>query len=104
MGETQTYRAAGTSGQKRGAKAWRWRSRVASFFSSSRRHTGCLSDWSSDVCSSDLWPAFCELRGLDSSREERDGGVGVPSGPGPGGPPHRINAEPFVRENYVALQ
>src|SRR5205814_7898123 len=25
------------------------------FFSSSRRHTRCLSDWSSDVCSSDLW-------------------------------------------------
>src|ERR1039458_3011628 len=25
-----------------------------SFFSSRRRHTRCLSDWSSDVCSSDL--------------------------------------------------
>src|ERR1035441_6049190 len=25
------------------------------FFSSRRRHTRCLSDWSSDVCSSDLW-------------------------------------------------
>src|SRR5882724_12541619 len=25
------------------------------FFSSRRRHTSCLSDWSSDVCSSDLW-------------------------------------------------
>src|SRR5262245_10707217 len=25
----------------------------ASFFSSRRRHTSCLSDWSSDVCSSD---------------------------------------------------
>src|SRR5258705_5293667 len=24
------------------------------FFASRRRHTGCLSDWSSDVCSSDL--------------------------------------------------
>src|SRR5471030_2932058 len=24
------------------------------FFSSTRRHTNCLSDWSSDVCSSDL--------------------------------------------------
>src|ERR1035438_5458879 len=24
-------------------------------FSSRRRHTRCLSDWSSDVCSSDLW-------------------------------------------------
>src|SRR5205814_7429633 len=36
------------------------------FFSSRRRHTRCLSDWSSDVCSSDLasarpakaWPAI----------------------------------------------
>src|SRR5437899_8176203 len=27
---------------------------VAFFFSSRRRHTSCLSDWSSDVCSSDL--------------------------------------------------
>src|SRR5262245_66112542 len=26
------------------------------FFSSRRRHTRCLSDWSSDVCSSDLCP------------------------------------------------
>src|SRR5215831_16011865 len=25
------------------------------FFSSRRRHTRCLSDWSSDVCSSDLF-------------------------------------------------
>src|ERR1035438_10559401 len=30
---------------------------VLIFFSSRRRHTGCLGDWSSDVCSSDLtWP------------------------------------------------
>src|SRR5262245_65374740 len=29
-------------------------SRVLFFFSSRRRHTRCLSDWSSDVCSSDL--------------------------------------------------
>src|SRR5947199_5878269 len=28
------------------------------FFSSRRRHTRCLSDWSSDVCSSDLLLAF----------------------------------------------
>src|SRR5947199_125059 len=27
---------------------------VGFFFSSRRRHTSCLSDWSSDVCSSDL--------------------------------------------------
>src|ERR1035441_10872127 len=30
----------------------RWR---LFFFSSRRRHTRCLSDWSSDVCSSDLY-------------------------------------------------
>src|SRR5262245_63065634 len=29
-------------------------SRLVFFFSSRRRHTRCLSDWSSDVCSSDL--------------------------------------------------
>src|SRR5205814_3575971 len=28
------------------------------FFSSRRRHTRCLSDWSSDVCSSDLFQWF----------------------------------------------
>src|SRR5205814_6723092 len=35
------------------------------FFSSRRRHTRCLSDWSSDVCSSDLvtlaWTLFFTL-------------------------------------------
>src|SRR5262245_64141970 len=30
------------------------------FFSSRRRHTRCLSDWSSDVCSSDLGPPHSE--------------------------------------------
>src|SRR5262245_65259998 len=33
------------------------------FFSSRRRHTRCLSDWSSDVCSSDL--SIRERLGLD---------------------------------------
>src|ERR1039458_2252942 len=33
------------------------------FFSSRRRHTRCLSDWSSDVCSSDLSSAFERSRG-----------------------------------------
>src|ERR1035438_10806428 len=28
------------------------------FFSSRRRHTRCLSDWSSDVCSSDLFDSY----------------------------------------------
>src|SRR5262245_64687026 len=31
---------------------------VVFFFSSRRRHTRCLSDWSSDVCSSDLHAVF----------------------------------------------
>src|SRR6516164_10096407 len=30
------------------------------FFSSRRRHTRCNCDWSSDVCSSDLYPAQSE--------------------------------------------
>src|SRR5207253_7662104 len=34
------------------------RSRVSFFFSSRRRHTRWPRDWSSDVCSSDLTPAF----------------------------------------------
>src|ERR1017187_1901115 len=46
---------------------------------------------------------FVKLRRLDSSREERDGGVGVPSGLGPGGPPHQINAESRSSKKYVAL-
>src|SRR5205814_7790476 len=31
------------------------------FFSSRRRHTRCLSDWSSDVCSSDLECGSCSV-------------------------------------------
>src|SRR5262245_63506265 len=31
------------------------------FFSSRRRHTRCLSDWSSDVCSSDLFFLVIEI-------------------------------------------
>src|SRR5436853_1468797 len=33
------------------------------FFSSRRRHTRCLSDWSSDVCSSDL---SCRIDDLET--------------------------------------
>src|SRR5205814_5992270 len=43
------------------------------FFSSRRRHTRCLSDWSSDVCSSDLAisrSAGCRLRFRQRNREE----------------------------------
>src|SRR5437899_7003897 len=36
------------------------------FFSSRRRHTRCLSDWSSDVCSSDLGPRRAARRGRRS--------------------------------------
>src|SRR5438128_12538348 len=32
------------------------------FFSSRRRHTRCYRDWSSDVCSSDLWRYFFKQR------------------------------------------
>src|SRR5258705_8090019 len=38
------------------------------FFSSRRRHTRCLSDWSSDVCSSDL--GFLPITRLAVVREE----------------------------------
>src|SRR5207245_4576287 len=42
-------------------------SRACFFFSSRRRHTRCYRDWSSDVCSSDLYhtalqPMLAELR------------------------------------------
>src|SRR5438046_8786043 len=44
------------------------------FFSSRRRHTRLVSDWSSDVCSSDL-----RTRGGPGTGEER--GVGAADGP-----------------------
>src|SRR5258705_5737452 len=43
------------------------------FFSSRRRHTRCLSDWSSDVCSSDL-----EGTEVGAQRSRRKTGTGVP--------------------------
>src|SRR5262245_26192266 len=51
------------------------------FFSSRRRHTRCLSDWSSDVCSSDLGDAVGDLHDdlhlvLD---EHHRAGVGQPA-------------------------
>src|SRR5262245_62990550 len=51
------------------------------FFSSRRRHTRCLSDWSSDVCSSDL-PVSSDM--ADNARKwwlqrpESLGGLGAP--------------------------
>src|SRR5947199_6182916 len=41
------------------------------FFSSRRRHTRCLSDWSSDVCSSDLIPGWKPGLGQHDSKENR---------------------------------
>src|SRR5205814_5941073 len=44
------------------------------FFSSRRRHTRCLSDWSSDVCSSDLPGALvATARGPNADRNESPG-------------------------------
>src|SRR5205814_6658522 len=57
------------------------------FFSSRRRHTRCLSDWSSDVCSSDLRAL---LRRACPSRQGRSTATGCAGGrPGwqRGGPP-----------------
>src|SRR5699024_11260253 len=41
---------------------------VVFFFSSRRRHTRSKRDWSSDVCSSDLW---CERRDSNSHTSRR---------------------------------
>src|ERR1039458_10502487 len=38
------------------------------FFSSRRRHTRCLNDWSSAVCSSDLLMSFLQRHRLHRSR------------------------------------
>src|ERR1035441_8361813 len=46
------------------------RSRRSPYHSSRRRHTRCLSDWSSDVCSSDLDAGVRQLLG-DLAEEER---------------------------------
>src|SRR5256885_2500052 len=40
------------------------------FFSSRRRHTRLQGDWSSDVCSSDLFDLVTKLRGLGVRYEE----------------------------------
>src|SRR5437899_9571826 len=49
------------------------------FFSSRRRHTRCLSDWSSDVCSSDLYadrqPGRHYAAGAACIEGSRPGGV-----------------------------
>src|SRR6266496_6002173 len=48
------------------------------FFSSRRRHTRSLRDWSSDVCSSDLWQQVTvEVSGRGGGRAARTWDVGV---------------------------
>src|SRR5882724_76560 len=42
------------------------------FFSSRRRHTRCLSDWSSDVCSSDLIDIHAQCHSRPAHRERHD--------------------------------
>src|SRR5438045_9144573 len=42
------------------------------FFSSRRRHTRCLSDWSSDVCSSDLNASLDDAHSLVAEHEGAD--------------------------------
>src|SRR5690349_24563559 len=43
------------------------------FFSSRRRHTRSLRDWSSDVCSSDLGSPMCQAQTTDFERELQAG-------------------------------
>src|SRR5205814_5302483 len=49
------------------------------FFSSRRRHTRCLSDWSSDVCSSDL-AAQRDLVDKQAALATGTGGAGIRAG------------------------
>src|SRR5262245_54995960 len=51
---------------------------VVFFFSSRRRHTRCLSDWSSDVCSSDLSPRQPAVRPPPSAPPAPPTGKGAP--------------------------
>src|ERR1039458_5515039 len=49
------------------------------FFSSRRRHTRCLSDWSSDVCSSDLGTPYPHLLWPDNTMEIVEAGTELAS-------------------------
>src|SRR5437016_14435879 len=63
------------------------------FFSSRRRHTRLVSDWSSDVCSSDL--DLCDLRAYaDGGRRGR---FGRPTD-GPGGTRRARRRRPLQRD------
>src|ERR1039458_10750656 len=48
---------------------------IVLFVSSRRRHTRCLSDWSSDVCSSDLRSGWRARRGPSRCRERQRRGA-----------------------------
>src|SRR5436190_19598722 len=54
------------------------RLRYVFFFSSRRRHTRSLCDWSSDVCSSDLSPASSRPRAKPANSPEPDGNFHAP--------------------------
>src|SRR5215210_5831790 len=64
------------------------------FFSSRRRHTRYIGDWSSDVCSSDLRRARQPRARVEGLRDGGDGG-GLPLAPGRA--PRRRAADPRAR-------
>src|ERR1035441_10441553 len=47
------------------------------FFSSRRRHTRCLSDWSSDVCSSDLGDQYQVILEVQDSERTKPGDLSL---------------------------
>src|SRR6266496_1812050 len=53
--------------------AWAWSFVLCFFFSSRRRHTRSLRDWSSDVCSSDLFGRNGEIRRAEEAHRCRRG-------------------------------
>src|SRR5262245_62222474 len=82
------------------------------FFSSRRRHTRCLSDWSSDVCSSDLGQGGrARARAGGDARDEPAGGreahpcrargAAAASAAQPGRPRFRRNARRRDRKSVV---
>src|SRR5471030_1446523 len=86
--------------------------RVMFFFASRRRHTRCLSDWSSDVCSSDLGTGLvAEGTGILLNNELDDFAAkpgapnafglvgGTANAPGPGKKPLSSMAPTIVMKN-----
>src|SRR6266542_6454074 len=71
------------------------------FFSSRRRHTRCYRDWSSDVCSSDLWSTF--LVGVPCSRCSRESLL-TDTGLHPGDLLDRANLEGSAEANTRVLR